>query len=858
MQWGRREALRAHRGWPLVAAGATVLLGVAGTASAFAAAAAEPQRVRIDPPVRPAGARDLGAVAAGVRMHVTVALKARNPAALSAYARAVATPGSSVYHRYLTPQQFAARFGATEDQLRRVSASLRHHGLNPGLATANRLSIPVSATAGQLERGFSVGFRRIALRSGRRAVVANAAPALDSAIAGDVQAVLGLSSVSSPRPLLARSSPRSSSPAAIAGRQVKAHAAGDAPQPCSAASAAAAAQGAYTADQIASAYRLSDLYASGAEGQGQTIAIYELESYDPSDIATYQSCYGTSASVSSVQVDGGSGGSGPGSGEAALDIENAIGLAPKASFLVYQGPNANSDVPGSGPYDTFSAIVTQDRAHVVSVSWGECEQLQGSRGLSAENTLFQEAATQGQSIVSATGDQGSSDCNGTNGKSDLELAVDDPGGQPFVTGVGGTSLASPGPPPSETVWNRIGNPTGSLAEQGGAGGGGISHAWQMPGYQKYAAGSLHVIGSNSSGSACGNAAGFCRQVPDVSANADPSHGYIIYWNGSGSDPASPTGWQAVGGTSAAAPVWAALLADANSSAACHGSAIGFANPALYAAAGSGYASYFNDVTAGNNDFALAHGGLYPAGVGYDMASGLGSPNAGALAVPLCADSLRVNDPGSQLSTVGQPVRLQVTTTGLAHAKLIYYSSHLPPGLSISKSTGRVTGRANQIGTWLVGIAALDQSLALRATFFTWRIVGAPSVSQVALSGVGAGRPRLGLTITSGQSAPALKAISIRLPKGLSFAAPPRKVSVTGSFGRGVAFSSQLGGGALRITLAGATPRIRITIRYSALRVTASLAAAVRRHRAPALTVTVQTLDASNHGVGASARIRTRG
>ena len=99
------------------------------------------------------------------------------------------------------------------------------------------------------------------------------------------------------------------------------------PQPCAAAQAAATVQGANTADQIASAYGFTGLYQAGGLGAGQTIAIYELEPNDPSDIAAFQSCYGTQTSVSYVQVDGGAG-SGPGSGEAALDIEQAIVLAP--------------------------------------------------------------------------------------------------------------------------------------------------------------------------------------------------------------------------------------------------------------------------------------------------------------------------------------------------------------------------------------------------------------------------------------------------------------------------------------------------------------------------------------------------
>ena len=125
-------------------------------------------------------------------------------------------------------------------------------------------------------------------------------------------------------------------------------------------------------------------------------------------------------------------------------------------------------------------------------------------------------------------------------------AVDDPASQPYVTGVGGTSLASIGPRPSESVWND--------GVTVGAGGGGVSSFWTMPTYQSAAPSSLRVINSGSSGSACGASSGDCREVPDVSADADPATGYTIYWNGGGSsDPTQQEGWQVVGGTSGAAP-----------------------------------------------------------------------------------------------------------------------------------------------------------------------------------------------------------------------------------------------------------------------------------------------------------------
>jgi subtilase family serine protease len=608
-------------------------------------------------------------------MQVAVALQPRDPAALQAFATAVSTPGSSLYRQYITPAQFAQHFGPTDAQLEAVQASLRAHGLQPGPVSANHLSIPVSATVGQLERAFSLRLERVTLASHASAIVNTAAPLLDGKIAGLVHAVVGLSTVSKPHPLLERRS------AGGVRTHATRHVATGGPQPCSAARAAAPGQMAYTADQIASAYGFSGFYASGDTGKGQTIALYELEPYAPADIAAYQSCYGTHVSVSNVQVDGGAGG-GPGAGEAALDIEDTIGLAPGATLLVYEGPNSNSGAPGAGPYDTWNAIISQDRARVVSASWGQCEPLEGASDASAESILFEEAAAQGQSIFSASGDQGSEDCNGQSLLPNPSLQVDDPSSQPFVTGVGGTSLTAIGPRPSERVYNDGPGLGGLLGSSLGAGGGGKSSFWSMPSYQSGAPPSLNVRQSSA------------REVPDVSADSDPNTGLLIYWNGSGGAQ-GPSGWQGIGGTSAASPVWASAIALINASANCGGALVGFANPSLYGAAASAYGQDFNDVIHGNNDLTGTNGGKYPAGPGFDMATGLGTPNAWALVGTLCQHATRISPPAisrASLRGVGRarPTLHLTVRAGHNAPALRTIAIRLPHGLRFARRLGHVT------------------------------------------------------------------------------------------------------------------------------------------------------------------------
>ena len=226
-----------------------------------------------------------------------------------------------------------------------------------------------------------------------------------------------------------------------------------------------------------------------------TVAMYELEPVSASDLAAYQSCYGLHTDIQYAQVDGGAG-SGGGSGESALDIENLIGLAPSAHVIVYEGPNSASGSPGAGPYDLFSAIVNQDRAQVVSVSWGECEAALGFTDAQAEGNLFAQAAVQGQTVVAAGGDSGSEDCNVPGLLPQTQPAVDDPASQPLVTGVGGTTLSALGPRPTETVWNQAGT-VATAALQPGAGGGGVSGFWAMPAAQRDAASSLGVLAGGS-------------------------------------------------------------------------------------------------------------------------------------------------------------------------------------------------------------------------------------------------------------------------------------------------------------------------------------------------------------------------
>ncbi len=452
-------------------------------------------------------------------------------------------------------------------------------------------------------------------------------------------------------------------------------------------------------DQLASYYGLDPAYAAGDQGAGVTVGVIEFARFEPSDLATFEQCYGRVApQVTTVPVDGGPGaGSKPESAvESELDLELIAGLAPAANVVVYEG-----ELTSAAAYDAFSTAVAADAAQVLSTSWGACEAVLGLAAVQAEGTLFERAALQGETVVAAAGDSGSEDCYGSlAGAAGDALQVDDPASQPYVTGVGGTTLVlsgpvagGPGTTGSEIAWN-----TGIHAANPGAGGGGVSSIWPMPAYQADAPGTLGVVGSSA---ACPSIAttsgtnGDCREVPDVSADAgDP---IAIYCTIDRPKLCTAGGWTPLDGTSAAAPIWAALFALADASPACAATgALGFANPALYAiAGGSGYSAAFHDVTSGDNDLTRTNHGRYAAAAGYDLATGLGTPIAGSgtdggLIAGLCSAGPRAADQaGLPPPLVDRLIPASARSRGGAH--IVIAGSGFSSATRVSFGSRRATG-----------------------------------------------------------------------------------------------------------------------------------------------------------------------
>lgn len=638
----------------LVAGGAvTALPALAATAAKPAAGPPRMERVQARPAV-PAGARAIGAVARSASVTGEVVLKPRDSAALARFIAEVTDPNSAMFHRYLPAGAFAGRFGPTRSQLGAVRSLLTAHGLRVRSVARDGLIVHFTGTASAAESAFHTGLESYRLADGTRGQSTTSAITLPSTVAGSVNAVLGLDSLVRIEPIGVRRAPASArgkikAPVKAAFTHPK-----GAPSACAPATTAANIFGGLTDDQIAHAYGAFGLYSAGDFGAGQSIALYELEPFARSDMKAFDTCYFGAAAATKmlsrlhvIKVDGGQP-AGPGSGEANLDVEDIAGLAPGASIDVYEGTSPGSNGVIYDPVDPYAAMINTDRDQIISTSWGLCEQAvqQGQPGLQqAENALFQQAAAQGQSIFSASGDNGSDDCNtfetSTPVSGQNPLSVDDPSSQPYVVAVGGTTIDDASTPPVEQVWND------GPAE--GADGGGISESWTMPAWQRQAT----VPGITRPGSALYKRAnkvetkfGFpqnfcestvpgasspapCRLLPDVSAQADQFTGAITTFE------AAFGGWSTVGGTSSSTPVWAALLALINASPDCQGNpatahGVGFVNPLLYAVASvpAQYGRSFNDVAIGNNDvYGIGSGGaVFPASKGYDLATGLGSPD----------------------------------------------------------------------------------------------------------------------------------------------------------------------------------------------------------------------------------------
>ncbi|MDQ2811913.1 MAG: S53 family peptidase [Actinomycetota bacterium] len=465
----------------------------------------------------------------------------------------------------LTSDELAEQYGADPADVDLVRQTLTGLGLEITVVDPASRRIKVAGTLGELSTAFGVTLQQVTSTGPGGQVVTHryreGALYVPAALNGVVVAVLGLDT----RP------------------QFRAHF-----RTAADGSAAAAPGTSYPPNQVADIYG----FPAGTTGAGQRIAVIELGGgFSTSDLDTYFGGLGIAVpSISAVSVDGAS--NAPGSDPTGADVEvaldiNVIGAAaPGATQVVYFAPN-NGD---QGFVDAISEAAQASPAPIaISISWGQSEDAWTAQGRTAMDAAIADAAALGITVCVAAGDNGSGDA-----VTDGQVHVDFPASSPHALGCGGTKLladSSTGTISSEVVWNET-------ASNEGAGGGGVSDQFALPSWQATAGVPARAGGG--------------RGVPDVAGNADPTTGYQVYADGKA---------QVVGGTSAVAPLWAALisrLAEAT------GQRFGLIQTKLYAGLAPGAdVAGFRDITDGNN-------GAYAAGPGWDACTGLGSPDGAGL------------------------------------------------------------------------------------------------------------------------------------------------------------------------------------------------------------------------------------
>jgi kumamolisin len=608
------------------------------------------------------------------KMQIEVAVAPRDEAGLNTMLAALYDKNSPSYHRWLTTGQYDARFAPIPAARTAVAKFLSSSGLAV-VPSDSPFLVRATGSSSQIERTFHTTLNTFKDPQGTK-YFANSTPVyMPSSLVGASLGVIGLTNtvrdaqhVYRINNTLRRTAKASSATSCETPYPTLQQLFGlaDGTNFASGYGAGPGCSG-LTPSQDNSLYGAPHAGARG-KGKGVDIAVFELSAYLHSDIATWaHQFYGPryNPPLVDVNVDGGplnpqcpaadqcppefNGYSGD--IEVDADIQTQLAIAPDVSHLiVYNAPN---DFTGQTSLDEWSAIAKANVADSVSSSWAVCENDVSAGYAQAENTIFRQMAAQGQSVFGAAGDTGAFACIRSDGTNTVNVL--DPPSQPFVTSVGGTSFENfnPGTNPrprypraGEAVWNPYNlcsNAGASAANDNhdgfswcvltGAAGGGSSQYWGMPSYQK-GPGVINAnttVGNGTTQCSLAATGTPCREVPDISANADEFTPYAEYCTGS-VDTSPPTsvcatfsggqpvpGWFGIGGTSLSSPLVSAIIADRDS---FMGHRNGNINSTLYRQYQVAPSFYFHDVTGAGH--IAKNNGLFPAVPGFDLATGIGT------------------------------------------------------------------------------------------------------------------------------------------------------------------------------------------------------------------------------------------
>lgn len=594
------------------------------------------------------------------KITLTVSLNLRNRAELESLLDSMYQKGNAEYRHFLTPAQFAAKFGPSAATIAKVTGHFEAAGFTVKRLATTHLEVSGDAAAMQREFGVELHAYEVpatATTPSYRYHASLSKATLAADIAGDVESVVGFDTRPAMRPHFVHEAPTGSF------RDLK-------PVESAGATHTTDAPGYWTVKDFAEYYNVEPLYAQGLNGHKQTIGIMTYAALTPSDAFTYWSALGLNVSanrLTQVMVDGGSGPPSDASGsiETTLDVEQSGGIAPSANILVYEAPNTVK-----GNVDLFAKVFDANAAGTISYSWGSWEYDNEVQTLNpvtgkittvnaALNSLLMQAVSQGQTVITSAADAGAytADQGYPAPEFTKTLSVDSPASSPYITAAGGTTL--PGKQTylittpagttdtvtinvvAEQVWGfdylsplctalGVPDPTRCGIFPGG-GGGGVSVLFPVPSYQAGLPGiqvsqpDQVLIDETTSPPTVLDIlpAGYAgRNVPDVSFNSDPETGYVIYYT---SDTGGPFINPYYGGTSFAAPQLNGMSSLINQGL---GHRVGFLNVPLYdmvrsGTAYTGAAPPLRDITHGDNWF-------YFGSTGYDPGSGVGVPNVSNL------------------------------------------------------------------------------------------------------------------------------------------------------------------------------------------------------------------------------------
>jgi subtilase family serine protease len=607
----------------------------------------------------------IGRVAPANQMHLAIGLPLRNEAELDDLLNQLADPASPNFRLYLTPAQFAERFGPTEDDYQALAAFLEASGFSVTGTHPNRTILDVSGTVADIESTFHLNMINWSHPIRGTFFAPDREPSVDAGVT--ILDITGLDNFVVPRPMDFKSLPLTGGIPLTTG---------------------SGPGGLFIGNDFRAAYAP----AVTLNGAGQSVGLFELDGFYASDVqANFKQAGLSPVPTKTVLLDGFNGAPGSANVEVTLDIMMAAYMAPGVSnIIIYEGTNPN---------DVLNRMATDNLASQLSSSW--CY----SPTNATTEQIFKQMIAQGQSLFQASGDSGA-----------YHGSIMPPADDPNITVVGGTSLTTAGmggPWQSETTWSGSG--------------GGVSATWPIPSYQQ--AVSMTSAGGSSS----------MRNIPDVALTADVQM-FLICNNGQAVE---------VGGTSAAAPLWAGFIALANQQAAANGKArVGFLNPTIYSiGGGSGLHSDLHDIITGNNSG-------FNALPGYDLATGWGTPAGQPLINNLTGAS---NPPSFSLATSASALSIAAGASG----------------------TSTITVSAQQGFSSAVSLAVSGLPAGVTASFSPASAMTTSTLTVLASSSAVAATSTITITGTSGSlTGTAQLALTVTAAPTFTLSAAPASVSLT--------------------------------------------------------------------------------